>query len=78
MAVNNKVVAELSYKVDPEKDMVEVDGEKIIPKRHVYFLLNKPRGFITSTSDENLCLMLDLILDLENTSYRSVLAVDEL
>ena len=52
VAVNNKVVAELSYKVDPEKDMVEVDGEKIIPKRHVYFLLNKPRGFITSTSDE--------------------------
>ncbi len=52
VAVNNKIVADLSFKVDPEHDVVEVDGEKIIPRRHVYFLLNKPKGFITSTSDE--------------------------
>ncbi len=50
--VNDKVVTDLSYRVDTAKDTVEVDGEKIKPKRHLYFVLNKPKGFITSTSDE--------------------------
>lgn len=50
--VNNEIVTELSIKVDPVKDIVEVDGEKILPKKHIYFVLNKPKGYITSTSDE--------------------------
>ncbi len=67
VAVNNKIVADLSFKVDPEHDVVEVDGEKIIPKRHVYFLLNKPKGFITSTSDEkSRRTVVDLIKTKEN------------
>ncbi len=52
VSINNKIVMELSYKVDEENDVVEVDGEKIFPRRHLYFVLNKPKGFITSTSDE--------------------------
>ena len=52
VTINNKIVMELSFKVNPEKDVVEVDGEKILPKKHLYFVLNKPRGFITSTADE--------------------------
>jgi len=29
-----------------------LDGEKIVQKRHLYFLLNKPAGVVTTTSDE--------------------------
>jgi len=50
--VNDKLVKDLSFKIDPENDIVEVDGEKIYPKKHLYFVLNKPKGFITSTSDD--------------------------
>lgn len=50
--VNDKLITDLSFKVEEGLDTVEVDGEKIKPKQHVYYLLNKPRGFVTTTSDE--------------------------
>ncbi len=60
--INNKIVTDLAYKVEPDKDTVIVDGEKIKQKRHLYFLLNKPKGFIATTSDEkNRNTVIDLI-----------------
>lgn len=50
--VNGKLVIELAFNVDPSKDIVTFDGEKIKPKEHVYFLLNKPSGVVTTTNDE--------------------------
>lgn len=50
--VNGKVIIDLGFKVNTEIDVVEVDGVKIKPKKHIYFLLNKPKGYITSTNDE--------------------------
>ncbi len=49
--VNGEIVTKLGVKIDSEKDRVEVD-EKFLAKRPqlVYFLLNKPAGFITSNS----------------------------
>ncbi len=52
VSVNNKIIDKLFYKVDPDKDKVFLDGERITPKRHLYFLLNKPMGVITTTDDE--------------------------
>ena len=52
VSVNNRVVIDLAFKIDDEKDIVELDGEKIYPRKHLYYLLNKPEGFITSTKDE--------------------------
>jgi 23S rRNA pseudouridine2605 synthase len=42
----------LSFKVDAEKDIITLDGERIKPRKHIYILLNKPKGYITSVSDE--------------------------
>ncbi len=62
ITVNGKIVRTLSHKVDPEKDEVKFDGEKISPQRHLYFLMNKPKGTITSTNDEkNRKTVIDLI-----------------
>jgi len=52
VTINNKTVLDLAFKIDENKDEVCVDGEKIKPKEHVYYLLNKPKGVITSTKDE--------------------------
>ena len=49
--VNGNLIQELGYKVD-EKDRIEVNGMPITNEKKVYFLLNKPRGIITSVSDE--------------------------
>jgi 23S rRNA pseudouridine2605 synthase len=49
--VNRKVVDELPAFVDPEKDVISVDGTTIRPANKVYFLLNKPKGIICTNSD---------------------------
>ena len=49
--VNNKVVDELPAFVDPERDIITVDGSRIQPERKVYFLFNKPKGVICTSSD---------------------------
>ena len=52
VTVNTKVISSLSFKIDPDKDIVRIDGEKIQIKRNVYYLLNKPKGVISSTYDD--------------------------
>ena len=48
--VNGKVVTEMGYQVMPG-DEVQYGGEKLRSERLRYFLLNKPKGFITTTDD---------------------------
>jgi 23S rRNA pseudouridine2605 synthase len=50
--VNNTTIKELSYKINPEVDVVMLDGEQIKNRKHLYFLLNKPAGVVTTTNDE--------------------------
>ncbi len=52
VTVNGKTVKDKGLKVNLTKDVVTVDGEKIKPQKKVYFLLNKPKGFVTTTKDE--------------------------
>ena len=46
--------ASLGDKIDPERDDIEIDGKKVVFSRqqNVYIMLNKPRRYITSASDE--------------------------
>src|SRR5690606_28168672 len=46
-----KVVTEMGYKVQ-QGDEVKFDGKRISAEKNVYVLLNKPKGFITTTKDE--------------------------
>lgn len=49
----NGVAAKIGDKVDPKKDKVMVNGKPLVTKvRNVYVMLHKPRGFITTMSDE--------------------------
>ena len=62
--VNGNVIMELGTKIDPSKDVVEVDGKKIsnISGKKVYILLNKPIGYVTTTRDQfNRNTVLDLV-----------------
>lgn len=51
VTVNGKLVKTLGTKVT-SKDKVEVDGVPLHREKHVYYLLNKPRGVISSAHDE--------------------------
>lgn len=50
----NGVTASVGDKVNPKHDKVTVSGKKAVTvKKSVYIMLNKPRGFITTMSDEH-------------------------
>jgi 23S rRNA pseudouridine2605 synthase len=52
VTLNGKVVTELGTKADPATDTICVDGKPLQrPQRFVYFLLNKPKGYVTTVSD---------------------------
>lgn len=49
----NGVVCKLGESADPEKDQILVDGNPLPAQgEHVYIMLNKPRGYVTTLSDE--------------------------
>ena len=51
--VNGILVKDLSQRVNPAEDKVTLDGKPIHPQKEKYYLiLNKPRGYIVSQSDE--------------------------
>jgi 23S rRNA pseudouridine2605 synthase len=49
----NGIVCKLGESADPEKDQILVDGNPLPAQgEHVYIMLNKPRGYVTTLSDE--------------------------
>lgn len=50
VSVNGQVVSELGTKVYPS-DEVRFNGEVIHGEKHVYILMNKPKGYVTSLED---------------------------
>ena len=48
--VDGKVVKEMGYKVQPNQT-VKYQGKILKAEKKVYLLLNKPKGFITTTND---------------------------
>ncbi len=61
--VNGNIVTELGTKIDPDKDTIEFDNKKVEKvEEHVYILLNKPIGYVTTTKDQfNRPTVLDLV-----------------
>ena len=50
--VNGQVVTELGAKADPVRDHIRVDGKRLYgPEQPRYYMLNKPKGYVTTVSD---------------------------
>ncbi|MFC8683426.1 pseudouridine synthase [Microbacterium ureisolvens] len=51
--VNGQVVTELGSRIDPEKDLVDVDGTAVqLDQSKRYVMLNKPTGVVSSMKDD--------------------------
>lgn len=63
VTVNGQVITELGSKADPERDHIKVDGKLLRgAERHIYLLLNKPKGYVTTSSDpEGRPTVMDLV-----------------
>jgi 23S rRNA pseudouridine2605 synthase len=71
VTVNGKAVVELGSKADPARDHIKVDGKLIrFSNRQVYFVLNKPTGYVTTASDpEGRPTVLDLMKGVRERVY---------
>ncbi|MFP3949204.1 MAG: pseudouridine synthase [Longimicrobiales bacterium] len=49
--VNGQVVTELGTRIDPDDDIVEVDGKVVTRPPPRWILLHKPRGYLTTRKD---------------------------
>src|SRR5271157_3042211 len=63
VSVNGQTVTTLGSKADPEQDRIKVNGKPLRgPERHVYVLLHKPKGYVTTVADpEGRPTVLDLV-----------------
>lgn len=59
--VNNVVIAQSSYIVDLDKDEVLYENQKLIYQEFVYFVLNKPSGYICSWNNDEGAIIFDLL-----------------
>ena len=69
--VNGQPVTELGTKADPEQDHIRVDGKLLqAPERLSYYVLNKPKGYVTTVSDEkSRPTVMDLVRQIKDRVY---------
>ncbi len=69
--VNGQIVTELGTKADAAKDHIRVDGKLLkFSGHHVYILLNKPKGYVTTLSDpEGRPTIVDLLRGVKTRVY---------
>ncbi len=71
VSVNGEIVSQLGSKADLEHDHIRVDGKLLRgPERHVYFMLNKPKGYVTTVTDpEGRPTIMDLVRGIGERVY---------
>jgi 23S rRNA pseudouridine2605 synthase len=71
VTVNGKIVTEMGYKVKLD-DEVRFDGARITPEKKAYVLLNKPKGFATTTSEGKGRTVMDLVSNATNSRIKPI------
>ena len=69
--VNGKIITEMGYKVKLG-DEVKFDGRRISPEPKVYVLLNKPKGFATTTAEGKGRTVMDLVANATNAKIKPI------
>ena len=71
VTVNGKIITEMGYKVKLD-DEVKIDGRRINPEPKVYILLNKPKGFATTTAEGKGRTVMDLVANATNAKIKPI------
>ncbi|MCK5401191.1 MAG: rRNA pseudouridine synthase [Flavobacteriaceae bacterium] len=71
VTVNGKVITQMGYKVKLD-DEVRFDGSRISPEKKAYVLLNKPKGFATTTSEGKGRTVMDLVANATNSRIKPI------
>lgn len=71
VSVNGKIITEMGYKVKPGEE-VRYDGARINPEKKAYVLLNKPKGFATTTSEGKGRTVMDLVANATSSRIKPI------
>ncbi len=71
VSVNGRTVTELGTKANPEVDSIKINGQPLAgAERHVYVLLNKPKGHVTTVTDpEGRPTVMDIVRGIGSRIY---------
>ena len=61
VTVNDEKVKDSGLQIDPEKDTIVINGEKVEYKKYIYLMMNKPAGVISATYDKRDETVIDLL-----------------
>ena len=71
VTVNGNIVTEMGYKVKLD-DEVRYDGARVSPEKKAYVLLNKPKGFATTTSTDKGRTVMDLVANATSSRIKPI------
>lgn len=61
VVVDGEVIKDSATKIDPETAIIEVNGERVMYRKYIYLLLNKPAGVVSATFDNYDETVIDLL-----------------
>lgn len=61
VSVNDKTVTKANKHIDPNNDIITVEGIEVLYEKYVYLMLNKPDGYLSATRDVSAPTILDLV-----------------
>lgn len=61
VTLNGRVVKSSDIKCDVNTDVISIDGVSLNYKKHIYIMLNKPKGVISATEDPSQKTVIDLV-----------------
>lgn len=61
--INGTYPIKSDTKVDPESDIIEIDGEKLDYQKFIYIMMNKPQGVLSASDDRRAETVIDILPD---------------
>ena len=78
VTVDGKVEKDNGKKIDPQKQVIALDGEILGGKRRAVVMLNKPAGFVTATEDPVERTVMELLpLEMKHLDLKPVGRLDK-
>lgn len=59
--VNNSIICDNEFKVNPYEDKIFFGDEEILYREYIYLMMNKPQGLVSSTDDPRTRTVIDLL-----------------
>ncbi|MBE5666569.1 rRNA pseudouridine synthase [Staphylococcus sp. SS251] len=77
VTVNDQIIKSPKAHIEPNEDSVLVHGEIIKYIEHVYIMLNKPKGYVSATEDQQSQTVIDLIPEYQHLNIFPVGRLDK-